>query len=156
AVLAGPKPTNSASLADDAAEFERLSMELFGDGTGVHRVGRGMVYAGAEVGEALKAMQISADFDYVQAGPDANLQFVHRKLPDGDLYFVDNRSDRAASVEASFRVSGKAPELWRAEDASREPVSFEIEMAGDRTTIPLKLEPWGAVFVVFRQSTAET
>jgi len=33
--------------------------------------------------------------------------FLHRKLDEGDLYFVDNRNDRAESVDATFRVSGK-------------------------------------------------
>ena len=46
AVVAGPKPTDDPSLADDQAEFKKLNDELFGDGTGVHKVGKGTVYAG--------------------------------------------------------------------------------------------------------------
>ena len=46
AVVAGPKPTDDPSLADDQAEFQQLNDELFGDGTGVHKVGKGTVYAG--------------------------------------------------------------------------------------------------------------
>ncbi len=46
AVVAGAKPTDTPSLADDAAEFKKLNDELFGDGTGVHKVGKGTVYAG--------------------------------------------------------------------------------------------------------------
>ena len=34
AVLAGPKPTDDPSLADDQAEFHKLADDLFGDGTG--------------------------------------------------------------------------------------------------------------------------
>ena len=81
-----------------------------------------------------------------------NLLFVHRKLADGDLYFVDNRSDRAEQVDATFRVTGKAPELWHADTGKTEPVSFKI--ADGRTTVPLNLEPWGSVFVVFRKPTS--
>jgi hypothetical protein len=33
-------------------------------------------------------------------------------------------------------------------------VSFKV--SGERTTLPLRLEPWGTVFVVFRDPTAET
>ncbi|MDR3711356.1 MAG: glycosyl hydrolase, partial [Puia sp.] len=73
---------------------------------------------------------------------------------DGDIYFVDNRSDRSEKVDATFRVTGKAPELWRAETGKSEPVSFKI--AGGKTTVPLTLEPWGTVFVVFRKATQET
>ena len=74
---------------------------------------------------------------------------VHRTLADGDLYFVNNRSDRAEDVEATFRVSGKQAELWHADTGAREPASFRV--ADGRTTVPLHLEPWGAVFVVFRK-----
>jgi hypothetical protein len=79
---------------------------------------------------------------------------VHRKLADGDLYFVDNRNERDETVDASFRVTGRAPELWHAETGNSEPVSYKI--ADGRTTVPLHLEPWGTVFVVFRKATKAT
>ena len=152
AVVAGPKPSDDPSLADDQAEFHRLSEELFGDGTGVHSLGKGTVYAGEGAGEALKAMNVAPDFH--STGSDNRIEFVHRKLANGDLYFVDNRSDEGAQVEAMFRVSGKAPELWYAETGKSRPASFT--MADGRTTVPLKLEPWGTVFVVFRRPASET
>ena len=80
---------------------------------------------------------------------NADLMFVHRKLADGDLYFVDNRSDRAENLDATFRVDGKAPELWDAATGKTQPASYSI--ANGRTTVPLRLEPWGTTFVVFRE-----
>ncbi len=152
ATVAGPKPADDPSLADNQAEFRRLDDALFGDGTGVHSVGQGTVYAGDDAAAALKAMNVAPDFHYT--GSANRIEFVHRKLADGDLYFVDNRSDDGASVEASFRITGKAPQLWYAETGKTEPVSFAI--ADGQTTVPLKLEPWGTVFVVFRRPTSET
>lgn len=154
ATVAGPKPTDDPSESDDRAQFKQLSDELFGDGSGVHTVGKGKMYAGQNLGDVFKAMSVAPDFDYSKTSGDTNLQFVHRKLSDGDLYFVDNRSDHSQTVDASFRVTGKAPELWYAETASSKPVSFKI--ADGRTTVPLQLEPWGTVFVVFRKPTTET
>ncbi|HEV2486924.1 MAG TPA: glycosyl hydrolase [Terracidiphilus sp.] len=154
AVVAGPKPNDDPSLSDDQAEFNKLNDEMFGDGTGVHKVGKGVVYAGQNLGDVLSALKVAPDFDYTKPESDARLLFVHRKLADGDLYFVDNRNDRGEQVDATFRVTGKAPELWHAETGKSEPVSFRI--ADGRTTIPLKLEPWGTVFVVFRNATKET
>jgi hypothetical protein len=154
AVVAGPKPNDDPSLADDQVEFTRLSNELFGDGTGVHQVGKGKVYAGQDIGDVFSAMRVVRDFDYAKPQSDTRLLFVHRKLSDGDLYFVDNRNDRTEQVDASFRVTGKAPELWHADTGKTEPASFKI--ADGRTTVPLKLEPWGTVFVVFRKATSET
>ena len=153
AIVAGAKPSDDPSQADDRAEFDRINSELFGDGSGEHTVGSGKVYAGQSLNDVFSALKLGPDFDYTKAG-DANLQFVHRKLADGDVYFVDNRGDSAVNVDATFRVAGKAPELWYAENATSKPASFKI--ADGRTSVPLSLEPWGTVFVVFRKATTET
>ncbi len=154
AVVAGPKPTDDPSLADDQAEFRTLNDELFGDGTGVHNVGKGTVYAGRSLTDVFNTLKVAPDFDYTKPESDTRLLFVHRKLADGDLYFVDNRNERDETVDASLRVTGKAPELWHAETGNSEPVSYKI--ADGRTTVPLHLEPWGTVFVVFRKVTKAT
>jgi len=154
AVVAGPKPADDPSLGDDQAEFQRLNDELFGDGSGEHTMGKGKVYAGQNAEAALNAMSLSPDFDHSKPESDTRLLFVHRKLADGDLYFVDNRNDRDETVDATFRVTGKAPELWHAETGQSEPASYNI--ADGRTTVPLHLEPWGTVFVVFHKPAKAT
>ncbi|HKV78872.1 MAG TPA: glycosyl hydrolase [Candidatus Sulfotelmatobacter sp.] len=154
AVVSGPKPTDDASLADDQAEFERLSSQLFGDGSGVHKVGKGTVYAGQNLAEVFSTLNLKPDFDYSKQADGSEIEFAHRKLTNGDIYFVDNRSDQDTAIDAIFRLAGKQPELWRAETGKSETVSFKV--ADGRTTVPLHLEPWGAVFVVFRKSTSET
>ena len=70
--------------------------------------------------------------------------FVHRALPDGDLYFVDNRTARAEDVEATFRVSGRQPELWRrpATAASRTvPATVEADRAAVSGPWQLRFQP---------------
>jgi hypothetical protein len=153
AVVAGPKPTDDPSLADDQNEFEKLTSELFGDGTGVHKVGKGVVYAGQNLDEVIAALRLQPDFDYVKNSPDSDVEFAHRKLRNGDAYFVDNRSDHGELIDASFRLTGMQPELWHAETGTTEPTSFKI--AEGRTIVPLHLEAWGTVFVVFRRPTRE-
>jgi hypothetical protein len=150
ATVAGTKPVNDPSQADDQAEFSRLNDELFGDGSGVHRVGKGTVYAGAPLKDVFDAIKLSPDFDYTKPEAGTRLEFVHRKLADGDLYFIDNRSDRAVKVDAAFRVTGKAAELWRAETAQMARASYQTQ--NGRTSVPLNIEPWGTVFVVFRKA----
>ena len=159
ATVVGAKPTDDPSNADDRAEFDRIDSELFGDGSGVHSVGSGRVYAGQSLADVFNTLKLSPDFEYTNAGgqkpeSNTNLQFVHRKLADGDIYFIDNRNDRDENIDATFRLSGKTPELWYAETGTSRPASFKI--ADGRTTVPLHLEPWGTVFVVFRKSTSET
>jgi hypothetical protein len=152
AVVAGPKPTDDPSLADDQAEFLALTSRLFGDGTGEHRVGKGRVFAGQSVADVFAALDVKPDFEHTKPEADTRILFVHRKLADGDVYFVDNRRDRDETVDATFRVTGMAPELWHAETGAAEPVSYSF--ADGRTTVPLHLEPWGAVFVVFRKAAS--
>jgi hypothetical protein len=149
AVVAGLKPTDTPSLADNQAEFTRIDNELFGDGHGVHTLGKGKVFAGQDAASALAALSVAPDFDHSKPDLKTHIAFVHRRLADGDIYFLDNRSDRDQVVEATFRVSGKAPELWHAETGKSEPAAYTI--AAGRTTVPLHLEPWGTVFVVFRK-----
>jgi len=153
ATVAGPKPTSDPSLSDDQAQFHALADQLFGDGTGIHHLGKGTVYAGSTVAEALVAMQAAPDFDCIPTVPGANVKFIHRKLPDGDIYFLDNRSDAPATVEASFRVDGRIPALWHSDTGSIDSVSYTI--ANGRTTLPLHFAPWGTVFVVFRGHTTK-
>jgi len=154
AVVAGPKPTDDPSLADDQAEFQKLNNELFGDGTGAHTVGKGTVYAGQSLTDVFNALKVAPDFDYSKPENDTRILFAHRRLAEGDLYFVDNRNDRDETVDATFRVAGRAPELWHPETGKADPVSYQI--ADGRTTVPLHLEPWGTVFVVFRTPTKAT
>jgi hypothetical protein len=97
----------------------------------------------------MREVQKVPDFEYTKPESDAELLFVHRKLSDGDLYYVDNRQDRNEDLNATFRVIGKEAELWHADTGVIEPASFLA--ADNQTTVPLHLEPWGTVFVVFRK-----
>lgn len=154
AVVAGQKPTDTPSLSDDQAEFKKLSDELFGDGTGVHTIGKGTVYAGVNSEAALKALKVAPDFEYGNPDNGQQIPFVHRHTADADIYFVDNRGDQNTAVDASFRITGKAPELWHSETGKIEPASYKI--ADGRTTVPLQFEPWGTLFVVFRNEAKQS
>jgi hypothetical protein len=149
ATISGPKPTQDASLADDSAEFKRLADELFGEGSGEHMVGKGKVYAGDTLAQALPKLNLKPDFDYSKPTANTSMLFVHRKMADADIYYVDNRTDQPQSVDASFRITGKQAELWHGETGLAEAASYTI--ANGQTSVPLKLEPWGTVFVVFRK-----
>jgi hypothetical protein len=148
AIVVGPKPVDSPSLADDQAEARAIADELWSGAAG-----KGRVFADAPLAQALEVLGASPDLTYTRPRPETNLAFVHRALPDGDLYWVVNRSTQWETVEASFRVTGKAPELWHAVSGAVEPASYL--MANGRTIVPLRLEPDDAVFVVFRKAATE-
>ncbi len=152
AAVAGPKPQESPSLSDDQSEFSIIADELWGPGTGERAAGKGKVYANQTVAQALSLAQVAPDFDYSKPQADTSLLFVHRKLPDGEVYWVNNRTPRKENLDATFRVTGKSAEIWHPETGRIEPASYKI--AGGRTTVALHLEPADAVFVVFRKAAA--
>ncbi len=127
--IVGVRPDATPSLSDDPAEFQRLADQVF---AGVS----------ADLGAALAGIGPDAD------DGGAGLRFVHRQLPDGDLYFVSNPGD-AKTASVSFRASGREAEIWRADTGSIAPASYKT--AGGRTTVPLALNAHDAVFVVFRK-----
>jgi hypothetical protein len=157
AVLVGSRPTDSPSLADDEKEFQRIGDQLWGRRPAAEKqarkVGKGRVYTGMSANDVLTALGVARDWAYTKPEADTTLMFVHRKLDDGDVYFVDNRQDRAENVDTTFRVEGKVPELWDPATGETQPVSFRI--ADGRTTVPLNLDPYGTTFVVFRAPAAK-
>ena len=150
AIIAGEAPESSPSLNDNKTEFAALVKRLWGGGA-VTQVGRGKIVGSRDVEGVLQSEGISPDFSYMGATPDSQILFVHRRISDGDIYFVNNRKMREERVEAQFRAKGKVPEIWRAETGTSEPVSYRIE--GDHTIVPLDLASEDSFFVVFRKPT---
>jgi len=63
---------------------------------------------------------------------------------------VANRSTNATSSTCTFRVTGKAPELWNPVTGERRFAAAYSEAEG-RTFVPLEFAPCGSWFVVFRE-----
>jgi hypothetical protein len=149
AVVAGARPTASPSLADDQGQWIAIADELWGDGSdsGVRSVGRGRVYPFTDLAPVLSAEGVDSDFSYSKPTVDSRLMFFHRATLTTDIYFVSNRSDHAENLAATFRVAGRAAELWSADTGVIQPASYTIH--GKLTTVPLKLAPYDAMFVVF-------
>ena len=82
------------------------------------------------------------------------LRYTHRTIGDAEIYFVANPEPRDVEALASFRVAGKLPELWWP-DSGRVERAVAFEVKDGLTTVPLRLEPSGSLFVVFRKSAAE-
>jgi alpha-L-rhamnosidase len=94
---------------------------------------------------------VAPDFRYTGGTKGADIPFVHRKLTDGDSYYLVNRNDHSETIEAHFRVSGKVPELWHAETGKSEPISFRSENGA--VIIPMTLASEESVHVVFRKDS---
>jgi hypothetical protein len=149
ATVVGPKPIDSPSLHDDQAEFKSIADRLWSGQTG-----KGKVIGSGTIADALTSLKVNADLDYTKPQADTELAFVHRKLTDGDVYWVSQRKARTEDVEVTFRVTGKAPELWHADSGMDETASYRT--ADSRTIVPLHLDPNDAVIVVFRKAATAT
>jgi hypothetical protein len=150
ATVVGTAPLSSPALGDDAVAFAALARRLW-SGIPVTNVGKGRVIAGRDIEAALASVGIRPDFQFGRSAAGSEVLFVHRRLTDGDLYFVNNRLNRAESVEARFRVTGRRPEIWHADTGVIEPVSYRI--GGDETVVPLEFTAEDSFFVVFREPT---
>jgi hypothetical protein len=148
AMVVGPKPTGTPSLSDDQNEFKSVVNELWGADNMVKAIGQGKVFGGQNIQQVLQTLQITPDFEYTQSPDNAKLLYVHRKLPEEEIYWVNNRSGQVENIEATFRVTGKAVEIWHAETGKTKQVSYSFEKG--KTKVPLHLEPNDAIFVIFK------
>jgi hypothetical protein len=150
--VVGEKPSRPIGLSPtplDEKEFRNLANRLWqppsADG------GRAAsVIADIPARDALAATHIGPDFQYDGASSDAEIDYFHRRLAQGDLYFVANRGNGWAQVEASFRVVGRQPELWNAVTGETADAAA-FEQRDGRSIVPLSLPPGGSLFVVFRR-----
>ena len=152
ATVVGARPEGDPGLRGDAVEYAALTAKLWPGGE-MTQVGKGRVIASTDVERALAKAGVAPDFRYSGGKEGASIPFLHRKLADGDSYFLVNQQDRTETIEAHFRVTGKAPELWRAETGKTEAVSYRIE--NGETIVPLTLHADESVHVVFRKVAAE-
>ncbi len=153
ATVIGPKPTAAETLEDYPQcdqQVAQLANDLWGNAT----PRRGRVLRGRTAREVLLADGVAPDCEFSGGQPGALLNYLHRRDGNTDIYFVANRSNRVEDVRATFRVTGKAPELWDAVSGRRH-FAGAYQEADGRTTLPLELSPCGSMFVVFRASASE-
>jgi hypothetical protein len=148
AVVVGKRPSESPSLADDPAAFQAECDAVFGKDGAAHALGKGRVFPSGALEEAFGVIGVTPDFAWDRT--DVKLLYIHRKLADGEIYFVSNREDKPVDVTATFRVDGRQPELWDAMSGKASPVSYKI--AGGHAVVPLSLPANGSTFVVFRKA----
>ena len=107
---------------------------------------------GGNIGDVLENEGIRADVVNV---PDS-VAFVHRKLSDGEIYWIANICSRPRDISLGFRDcksggSGQRvlePKVWRADRGTIEDVSYRVE--DGLLFVDLNLERDDAVFVVLK------
>ncbi|GAB3883268.1 glycosyl hydrolase [Spirosoma agri] len=137
--VAGVKPERSPSLSDKPNEFTALVNQIWSSPNVSTKPVEAVLH------------ELGVQQDVLISGAKSTVLYVHRQTTDrdpSDLYWLDNRSDSPNEATISFRITGKAPELWNPQTGKTATVSYEIK--DGRTIIPLTFESWEAYFIVFR------
>jgi hypothetical protein len=156
ATVLGTRPLKSPSLVgfpESDQEITQLADELWGknagyDGSGEHQLGKGRLLWGTTPEQVLTSMKLPADFvcDSLISG---KLNYTHRRTDAGmDIYFVANKIDALTQGTCVFRAAKGKPEFWWPQTGRIESIAV-YEQAQGVTRIPLRLNPYESVFVVF-------
>ena len=149
----GDAPEYSPSLSDYPEadkEISHTGTELFAN----DYYGKGRVFQrGLVLQDVLDTLNICPDF---MCEKDMPVLFIHRTLPDAEIYFVSNQHNEKVIFNGEFRVSQDfSPEHWN-------PVTGEIRYLPDfkskegYTSLPIELEGNESAFIVFRKNNKVT
>lgn len=148
AVIVGDVPVALATLADAHAaqlRFDKAVRTLWGDGrAGRHDVGKGTLFSGMTIDEALKALSLKPD---VLAD---GLQWLHRTVEGADWYFVCPRRGETFTGTVRFHAQGEVT-LWNPVTGTASPAVSNATKDG-YSEVELSLERAETCFVVFSRN----
>ena len=153
------KPSKSLGLTSGDKEIQDIANELYGnlDGKTIteRAYGLGKIYWGVSLSEILKKNQIEPDFSFESENRDAVIHYIHKNIGGKELYMIANHRRRGEKIRCSFRISGKQPEIWDAQNGKIfQPADFD--MKNNRTELTLELEPAGSLFVLFDKAAEKS
>ncbi|MDR1880521.1 MAG: glycoside hydrolase family 2, partial [Tannerellaceae bacterium] len=157
-VVVGPKPETGTGLKNirtSGTKIARIAGRLWGNIDGVdvteNRYGKGKVVWGKEIRTVLQDKGVTPDFEYAGGREQSALSvdYIHRCDSGRHIYYVANRKEQQELLICRFRVGDMQPELWYPETGKTVPVPV-YSCEGGQTSLPLSLDPYGSVFVVFR------
>ena len=153
AIIYGPKPVEMLSLTDNknnATAFNQLVKEVWGN-TNEHSYGRGKMISRKPLADVIQQLNIIPDLTTNTQDPK-EIMYIHKKLDDMDIYFVFNQQSNFLNREILFRVKGKTPEIWNAENGDIvKPAIYSIEK--NQTRIPVSFKPYESKIFVFKNET---
>ena len=154
-VLYGPKPMEMLSMLEiknSSAEFNELADKLWGKSIEnkaiENQYGKGKVMWGKPIDNVLNDLKAVPDLATNQNDPK-NIMYFHKKVGDEDVYFVFNQQNRTLNRELLFRVEGKTPEIWNAENGTIAfPAIYSTEQ--NHIRIPVTFNPFQSLIFVFK------
>ncbi len=132
-------------------------------------VGKGQLFCTNNAREALQTLNIAPD---VESPDTTSIDYVHRHISTTiesnetaagakeetggaresvDIYFIRNTQPNPLQTVVTLRVAGKQPELLNAVTGEVTRTLLYTATPDSRTTLPLTLEPYGSIFILFRR-----
>jgi alpha-L-rhamnosidase len=101
----------------------------------------------------LNAINLPPDFSVSET--TGNIDFIHRRDGEREIYFVANRDNHPVQGQMCFRTNRKTPSWWEPLDGSRRPLPTYRMTDDGRTEIDVRLEACGSGFIVFEPGGVE-
>ncbi len=114
--------------------------------------GKGRIIWGPYKAETFVTIDIARDFFvFDESGEMAKgIAWNHRNDGDKDIYFVANQLEKQRTLELSFRVENKVPELYNpVTNETRQCANWKCEKR--RTKLTYRFAPNESVFVIFKE-----
>jgi hypothetical protein len=152
----GYKPERLISLMggyNSQKRFHELADKIWGENIpekGKREYGKGSVTWGVSARDYLIDKGIKPDFTVPNNETPVDFDYIHYTVAGKDVYFISNQTEDRQDINGSFRISGFRPELWDALTGTIK-VAKAFTQKDGFTTIPLTLEPYGSIFVVFNE-----
>lgn len=160
AEVIGHKPEKLISLVGDEKaqrEFQRVADKIWGDDTqdkGSRKYKKGTISWGVSARDYLISKKVSPDWEIVNGNVN-DFDYIHYTIGNQEVYFISNQTEERQIFETVFRIEGRQPELWDALTGEiREAKAFSQK--DGRTTVPLILEPYGSIIVLFDKKIDKT
>jgi hypothetical protein len=161
ATVVGRKPTKTNGLRDYPnrnEEVRKLADNIWGpcDGKKVkeYSYGKGKIIWGQTLRETLLKRSVVPDFNFISKRKDTDLDYIHRRTENEEIYFVRNKKKQWEEVDCIFRIKDKIPEIWMPDTGEmRKNIVYSPVDYG--TIVSLRLEPEGALFIVFREKSSD-
>jgi len=83
-----------------------------------------------------------------------SMLFNHHRIGADDFYFLSNQKEEARAVTATFRISGKQPELWDPVTGKTQDARIWKALDDGRTEVRFDMPVAGSMFVAFREPTS--
>lgn len=151
-IVASVRPTASPSLSD-SPNSDQLVQKLADDLWSQRNFREALTTV--ELGAVLSELGITPDVTCDDAELGTDIEYIHRRTANADIYFLSNQRDRRLSCRPVFRVLDRTPEIWSPETGASRPATVWTSLGNQGTQVDLQLAPAESVFVVFRTPKAD-